>query len=88
MLTYYIEHDNLKARLERVEISSIREIVDPIRDHLDRRLSILGLNDDLTIIFVIDEDGKLSVNFRGEPLSVNLARDILGERDRVGQIPS
>lgn len=88
MLTYYIEHDNLKARLERVEIASIREIVDPIRDHLDRRLSVLGINDDLVIIFVIDEDGKLSVNFRGESLSVNLARDILGERERVGQIPS
>lgn len=88
MLTYYVEHENLKAKLERVEIQSVREIVDPIHDHLDRMLSGLGIDEDLDIIFVLDEDGKLSVNFPGTPLSVNLARDILGECGRVGQIPS
>lgn len=88
MLTYYIEHDNHEARLEQVEMLSLREIVDPIREHLDRRLSVLSIDHDLDIIFVIDEDGKLSVNFRGEALSVNFARDIIGERDRIGQIQS
>lgn len=88
MLTWYIEQGELKAPLERVQIPSIREVVDPIRDHLEQKLSDFGIGEDLDVVFVIDEVGKLSVNIRGSPLSVNLARDIIGERDRIGQLLS
>ncbi len=74
--------------MERVQIPSIREVIDPIRDHLVQKLSDFDSGENLDVVFVIDEVGKLSVSFRGSPLSVNLARDIIGDRDRINQLLS
>jgi len=67
--------------LNRVDISAIREVTDPIRDHLAIKLAHLADEDDLTIIFNVEDDRTLSIRLQGESFIVNQARDILGEEN-------
>lgn len=89
MLKWHIEYAGQRAHLERVELMSIRSQVDPIRDHLANRLA--GLDDEdgiLDVVFVLDEDRKLSLALGESALLVNRARDILGEEDIIGNMLS
>jgi hypothetical protein len=85
MLNWYVEYEGMKVSLDRIDLPAVREIVDPIHHHFSERLA--GLDDeesDLDIVFVFDEERRLSVSLRGSPVLVNQARDILGEEDIIG----
>lgn len=89
MLKWHIEYGGRRAPLERIELSSIRDRIDPVRDHLEKRLAALDHEEgSLDVVFVLDEDRKLSIVLRGSALLVNRARDILGDEDVIGEMLS
>ncbi|HEX2281482.1 MAG TPA: hypothetical protein VHG52_06945, partial [Thermomicrobiales bacterium] len=71
-----------------VRVRAIRDVTDPVRDHLAARMASIGEDGDLAIIFVVEEDRSLSIRLRGEPLLVNQARDVLGEEEEIGPLLS
>ena len=88
MLKWYVEYEGMKVPLDRIDLPVVREKVDPIRDHFAERLSALDDEEgNLDIVFVFDEERKLSVALRGSPFLVNQARDILGDEDVIGKAP-
>lgn len=86
MLSWYIAMRDRQARLEDVPVPSIRDVTDPIRDHLAARLKTIAEDGDLA--FVVEDDRSLSIRLRGEPLLVNQARDVLGEEEEIGSLLS
>jgi len=81
IIIWHIAMGEGEIPLNRVDISAIREVTDPIRDHLAIKLAHLADEDDLTIIFNVEDDRTLSIRLQGESFIVNQARDILGEEN-------
>jgi hypothetical protein len=84
MLTWIIEHGGRSVPLEQVTAPAIRSVIDPIRANLARSLDRAEGIETLAVIFVVDDDGGVMIQLRGDPLAVNTARDILGDRHRIG----
>lgn len=84
MLIWMIEMGERQVPLERVTIPAMRCVIDPFRDDLARSLAKVADDGDLSIVFVVGEDQTLSVTLKGDPFIVNRARDILGNRHRIG----
>ena len=78
-MIWLIEHRDSAVPLEIVAVDEIRKVVDPIQRRIADVLHEFADEDDLTVVFSIDDDGALSVKFRGKAFSVNRARDLLGE---------
>lgn len=88
MLGWYIAMGDRQAQLEDVPVRAIRDVTDPIRDHIAARLASIAEDGDLAIVFVVEDDRSLSIRLRGDPLLVNQARDVLGEEEEIGPLLS
>ena len=88
MLRWYIAMRDRQAQLEDVPVRAIRDVTDPIRDHIAARLASIAEDGDLVIIFVVGDDRSLSIRLRGDPMLVNRARDVLGKEEAIGSLLS
>lgn len=88
MLKWIIEHDGRGVPLEQVTAPAIRAVIDPLHADLARALGHAEGIGALTVAFVVDDEGGVMVQLRGDSLAVNMARDILGMLRRVGPILS
>lgn len=84
MLQWSVEHSGKTVPLDRVDVPEIRGKINPIKSELELLLSTLEEAGELHIVFVIDEDGGMSVSLRGSTLMVNSARDKIGDERRLG----
>jgi hypothetical protein len=85
MITWHIELDGKAIELNRVDCSVIREQVDPIKDRLGTLLSGLEMEaEELKVLFVVDEEGYVSIFLRGSSVIVQSARDQIGDERRLG----
>jgi hypothetical protein len=86
MITWHIEHGGKTIQLNHVEASVIRKLIDPIKDQLGILLSDLEAEpDELQIVFIVDEEGHVSISLRGSSFIVNLAQDQIGDERRLGE---
>lgn len=85
MITWQIEHNGKAIELTRVGSSVIRDQVVPIKDQLITLLSNLDVEtDELTVVFVVDDEGYVSISLRGSSVIVQSARDQIGDERRFG----
>lgn len=87
MVTWIIEYQGYSAPLERVTVPAIRQQIDPIKDELATILA--GCDRDgeaLTVAFVLDGNRRLSLALRGDQISVQRARDVLGRERKLSRL--
>lgn len=84
MPTWLVEMDGYQLPLEHVAVVEIRSVIDPIQDEMARALFVMPDDAELSVVFVVSKEEGLSVKLRGDAFTVNLARDMLGEKRRIG----
>lgn len=87
MIRWQVEFEGRKIGLGLLTAPSMRDVIDPVFRHLETRLVSLSREETiLEVVFVVDNDASLSVEFRGDLIMVNRARDIIGTEDVVGPL--
>ena len=82
-MIFEVEHDGQTKPLEAIDNAEFQAAVRPVRRHIENAVGSDSDFDDLRVVFSVDPEAGLQFAFRGDPMTVNRAVDLVGRSARI-----